>query len=158
MAAVDLSEAPASFHAQYAAKWKVYEYRVLNSKQRSPLEDSRAYRFPYALNITAMKKAAKQFIGKHDFRAFESSGARRASALRTIQTFEIKKQKKIILFLVKADGFLYKMVRSMAGTLLEIGSGKKAPELIQKMLMSQDRRLVGPTVPAHGLTLKKVYY
>lgn len=158
MVVAEVSEAPKSFHAQYSAKWKLYEYRVLNSKQRSPLQESCVYRFPYKLNLIAIKKAAKQLVGKHDFRAFESSGARRASAVRTIQTFEIKRQNKMILFLVKADGFLYKMVRSMVGTLLEIGSGKKGTEIIKKILSSKDRHLIGPTAPAHGLTLKKVYY
>lgn len=158
ISAVEIAEAKPSFHAQYSAKWKLYEYRVLHSKHRSPLEYFRACQFPHPLNLKKMKQAAQILQGRHDFRAFESSGGRRKNAVRTIRKFEIKKKGKIISFQVEADGFLYKMVRSMVGTLLEIGSGKMEMTTLKKILTTKDRNLIGPTAPAHGLTLKQVSY
>jgi len=155
---IDLSEVSSSFHAQYSAKWKLYEYRVLHSRHRSPLEHDRACQFPYPLNLAKMKQGAHLLEGRHDFRAFESSGGRRKSAVRTIRRFEIKKKGKMISFLVEADGFLYKMVRSLVGTLLQLGSGKIELPVLKKILSSKDRSLIGPTAPAHGLTLKQVRY
>ncbi len=155
---IEISEAPLSFHAQYSAKWKLYEYRILHSKHRSPLEYERACQFPYPLNLKKMKRAARLLRGRHDFRAFESSGGRRKSAVRTIRKFEIQKKGKIISFLVEADGFLYKMVRSLVGTLLEIGSGKMEPSTLREILRSRNRSLIGPTAPSHGLCLKKVTF
>ena len=105
-----------------------------------------------------MKQGAHLLLGRHDFRAFESSGGRRKSAVRTIRRFEIKKNGKMILFLIEADGFLYKMVRSLVGTLLEIGRGRLQVSDFKKLLISKDRRYAGPTAPPHGLTLKAVIY
>ncbi len=154
---VEIAEAKPSFHAQYSAKWKMYEYRVLSSQHRSPLE-ARAARFPHPLSLSKMKKAAKLLTGRHDFRAFESSGGRRKSAIRTIRKFEVNQKGRVISFQVEANGFLYKMVRSMVGTLLEIGSGKMELSTLKKVFSTQDRNLIGPTAPAHGLTLKQVSY
>src|SRR3989338_2554412 len=119
-----IDEVSSSFHSQYSAKRKTYEYQVFNSRHRSPLERFRSFFFPYPLDINKMKKAAQLLCGKHDFRAFEASGGRRRSAVRTIRKFEIQKKDKVISFTVEANGFLYKMVRSMVGTLLQVGSGK----------------------------------
>ncbi len=154
---VQIAKAAHSFHAQYSAKWKLYEYRVLSSQHRSPLE-MRAAQFPHPLSLPKMKKGARLLVGRHDFRAFESSGGRRKSAVRTIRRFEVQKKGKIISFQIEANGFLYKMVRSMIGTLLEIGSGKKKLAALKKILITKDRNLIGPTAPAHGLTLKQVSY
>ena len=155
---VEIAVAPSSFHAQYSAKWKLYEYRVLHSKHRSPLEYSKACQFPRPLNVKKMRQAAALLKGKHDFRAFESSGGRRKSAVRTIRKFEINRKGKIISFLVEADGFLYKMVRSLVGTLLQIGAGKIKLVQIKQILSSKDRNLIGPTAPSHGLILKRISY
>lgn len=155
---IGISEASSSFHAQYSAKWKVYEYRLLHSKHRSPLESYRAYQFPYPLNLNKMKQAARLLRGRHDFRAFESNGGRRKSGVRTIRKFEIKKRKNMISILIEADGFLYKMVRSLVGTLLEIGSGKMELSTLRKILSSKDHNLIGPTAPPQGLILKRVSY
>ncbi len=154
---IDVVEVPASFHAQYSAKWKLYEYRIFHSKHRSPLE-LRACQFPHPLNLNKMKQAARLLTGRHDFRPFESSGGRRKTGIRTIRKFKIKKTGRIISFFVEADGFLYKMVRSLVGTLLEVGSGKMELATVKKILKSKDRNLIGATAPAHGLILKRVSY
>ena len=156
IAVLSAKEALPSFHSQYSTKWKVYEYRVLNSKSRSPLKRFYTHHIPFRLEISKMKRAARLLVGKHDFRVFESSGGRRKSAIRTIRKFIVKKQGDIIFFTVEADGFLYKMVRSMVGTLLEVGRGKLGLSDFKKILTSKDRRLIGPTVSPRGLTLKQV--
>ncbi|MBI1977594.1 MAG: hypothetical protein HYS55_02465 [Candidatus Omnitrophica bacterium] len=105
-----------------------------------------------------MKRAARLLCGKHDFRAFEASGGRRKSAIRTIRKFEIKREGKMISFTVEANGFLYKMVRSIVGTLLQVGSGKIQLADFKEILAKKDRKLVGPTAPSQSLTLKQVMY
>ena len=158
MAVIASEEAPSKFHAQFSARSKTYEYRVWNSKARSPLNRFRTFHFPYSLDLRMMKRAARLLSGTHDFRAFEASGGRRKSAVRTIQSFSIKKEGKMISFTVVSNGFLYKMVRSMVGTLLEIGSGRLSLVRFKEILASKDRSQAGPTVPPQGLFLKEVKY
>lgn len=158
LAVVHIEEVSSRFHSRYSARWKVYEYRVLNTESRSPLDRFHAYHFPYRLGLAKMKRAARLLCGKHDFRVYESSGGRRKSAVRTIRQFTIRKQGKAVCFTVEADGFLYKMVRSMVGTLLEVGRGWLILSDFKRILTSKDRYLVGATVPPQGLTLKKVTY
>ncbi len=158
LAVIDAKEVPNSFHSQFSAKWKQYEYRVLNSKVRSPLGRFYTFHFPHPLNLAKMKRAARMLFGTHDFRAFESSGGRRKSAVRTIQKFQIQKRGDIIYFTVEANGFLYKMVRSMVGTLLEVGRSRLSFSDFKKILSLKNRDLVGFTVPPHGLTLKQVIH
>lgn len=156
LAVIDIKEVSPSFHSQYTAKRKIYEYRVLNSKVRSPLRRFETYHYPYPLNLGRMRRAAQSLCGRHDFRAFEASGGRRKSAVRRIQQFQIQKKGNVIHFTVQANGFLYKMVRSMVGTLLEIGSGRLGLSNLRNILTLKDRSLVGPTVPPQGLILKEV--
>ncbi len=156
LAVTEIEEVPSSFHSQYSAKWKAYEYRVFNSKHRSPLERFHSFRFPYPLDFRKMKQGVQILRGKHDFRVFEASGGRRKSAIRIIRKFEVRKEGKIICFTVEANGFLYKMVRSMVGTLLQLGSGKLKLANFKKILEHGKRDFVGPTAPPQGLTLKSV--
>ena len=156
LAVTEIKEVPASFHSQYSAKWKTYEYRVFNSKHRSPLERFRSFHFPHPLNLHKMKQGARILCGKHDFRIFEASGGRRKSARRTIRKFEVRKEDHLVCFTVEANGFLYKMVRSMVGTLLQLGSNKLKLADFKEILGSGKRNFVGPTAPPQGLTLKNV--
>lgn len=158
IAVTEIGEAPASFHSQFNAKWKVYEYRVLNRKSRSPLERFRSFHVPYPLDLRKMRRAARFVIGTHDFRVFESSGGRRRCAVRTIRRLTIKKRAALIHFTVESNGFLYRMVRSLVGTLLQVGLGRLTVSDFRLVLASKDRHLVGPTAPAQGLTLKGVMY
>lgn len=165
----DIKEVPLDFHARYGAHSKVYEYRIWNHPCRSPLIAGRAFHVPYKLNLAAMRKAGKAFVGKHDFRSFTSPAQmrhpssslrhpRKKELVRTIKRFQIKQLGKLILMRVEADGFLYHMVRNMAGTLLEVGKGKRKPEDVSAILKAKDRRLAGMTAPALGLTLLRVQY
>ncbi|MBI4395143.1 MAG: hypothetical protein HY583_02985 [Candidatus Omnitrophica bacterium] len=105
-----------------------------------------------------MKRAARTFVGRHDFRTFEASGGRRKSAVRTVHQLEVKREGKIIRFTIEGNGFLYKMVRNMVGTLILVGSGKIRMSNFKKILQSKNRELAGPTAPSQGLTLKRVVY
>jgi tRNA pseudouridine38-40 synthase len=158
-----IEEVPADFHARYSVRSKIYEYRIWNSPFRSPLLAGRAYHVPYFLDVPAMRKAAKFFLGRHDFRSFTSESAVRkgkkaVSFIRTIKKLTIKKQGYLLLIHVEADGFLYHMIRNMVGTLLEVGRGKRKARDIDVLLKAKDRRLVGMTAPSEGLTLMRVTY
>ncbi len=153
-----IEEVPADFHARCSAKTKTYEYRILNSYIRSPLLNGRVYQYVYPLNLSLMKKAARLLLGRKNFSAFQAAGSPTKSSIRRIKQILVKQKGKEIKFLIEADGFLYHMVRNIAGTLLEVGRGKISPKEFSKILKSQRRFLAGPTVPACGLTLVRVKY
>ena len=158
LAVTRIRQAPASFHAQYSAKRKTYEYRIFNSPVRSPLKRVRTFFVPYPLDLSKMKQAAQLLRGKHDFRAFEASGSRRKSAVRTIRKFDVIKIENDITITIEANGFLYNMVRSLVGTLIEVGRNRMELSDLKAVLVSQNRSQIGPTAPAQGLILKQVSY
>ncbi len=162
--AVDVAE---NFHARFQPVSKIYEYRVWNHFSHPALWRNRAHHESAKLNLSAMKQAAKNLIGKHDFRTFtseervvKSSSAPRQkiSFVRTLMKCSIQKKGLMVFFTVQADGFLYHMVRNIVGTLVAVGKGKLKSEDIPTILKSRNRKLAGPTLPACGLTLKKVIY
>jgi len=153
------SEVRADFHSRFAAKRKVYRYRVLSGPAKSPLARFYSYHYFYPLNLPVMRKAAKLLVGKHDFRSFQAhSNEKRSSSVRTIYRAEIKKENPFFVFVFEGNGFLYNMVRNMVGTLLWLGREKISLKEFGKIVEGRDRRLAGPTVPAHGLMLEKVIY
>ncbi len=150
-----------AFHARYSVVSKTYEYRILNSPHRDPFLKNRAYHFPKHVSekgLSDMIRAAKAFCGKHDFSAFMSSGSSVQDTVRNVFYCEISKEDDELIIRISADGFLYNMVRIICGTLLEVGKGTIAPEDIEHILSSKNRRLAGPTLPACGLYLSKVNY
>lgn len=158
LAVVRIEEVSASFHAQFDARWKTYQYFVWNSTAKTVLQRHNSFFYPGKLNVNQMKRAAKFFLGKHDFRAFEAEGGRRKSAVRTIKKLTVQKKGNAIIFTVESNGFLYKMVRSLVGTLLAVGAEKLTVEDVHKILTTQNRKLIGQTVPARGLILKEIRY
>ena len=156
----EIEEVPPDFHARYGVRSKAYEYRIWNHPCRSPLIAGRAFHVPIPLCVTKMRQAARAFLGKHDFKSFTSVSAMKKgnSCVRTIKRFQIKKQGYLIRMRVEANGFLYHMIRNMAGTLLEVGRGKRMAEDIAVILKAKDRRLAGMTAPSEGLTLIRVTY
>lgn len=152
------------FHSQYSAKSKSYRYTILNSDTPAAINRNFCYHYCGDLNIEKMQKASRHIIGKHDFSAFKSrsnnarKSSRHGSNIRTIQKLEIKKRGKRLLFTIEADGFLYKMVRSIVGTLLEVGKDKMTIEEFKKVSRSGTRSLAGATLPAKGLCLLRVKY
>ena len=153
--AADVTE---SFHAQYDAQSKVYQYTLLNDWIRTSLNRNFCYVCGLLLNADKMLDAAQYLIGTHDFTSFTTSAFQEKNRIRTVKRLEIKKEEKYIYFTVEADGFLYNMVRTIVGTLIEVGRGKIMVESMKDILSAKNRKLAGPTAPAKGLCLIEVTY
>ncbi len=148
-----------SFHARFDAAGKQYRYFVWNHPAMNPLLRHRAWHVTRPLDLAAMRAAAKLFLGKHDFKSFAATrGYEPGSTVRTVRKVELKGTGPMLTFIIEGDGFLYKMCRGMAGTLIQVGLGKIQPGDITRILTSRDRRVAGMTAPAHGLVLWKVFY
>ncbi len=145
------------FQSQYNAKSKIYRYTILNNNIGSAINRNFCYHYNGDLNIEKMQKASKHIIGRHDFSVFKSK-SNNLSNIRTIKKLEIIKKGKYLLFTIEADGFLYKMVRSIVGTLLGVGREKITIKEFKSILKSRSRPLAGATVPARGLCLLRVKY
>ena len=145
------------FHSQYSTKSKIYRYTILNNNIGSAINRNFCYHYNGDLNIKKMQKASKTLIGRHDFSVFKSKSDNKNN-IRTIKRLEIKKKGKYLLFTIEADGFLYKMVRSIVGTLLGVGREKMTIKEFKRVLKSRSRPLAGATVPARGLCLLRVKY
>jgi tRNA pseudouridine38-40 synthase len=149
----------ADFHARFDATAKQYRYLIWNQSSMNPLLRRQAWHVPLALDLPAMRAAAKLFLGKHDFKSF--AGTRDyeiQSTVRTLTRCDLKRSGPLLTFIIEGDAFLYKMCRGIVGTLVQIGQGKFAAEDIQPMLARQDRRAAGMTAPPEGLVLWNVRY
>jgi tRNA pseudouridine38-40 synthase len=154
----DAADVPESFHAQYCAVSKVYQYTLFNDWVRTSLNRNFCYVCGFQLNVDKMLNAVQCLIGTHDFTSFTTRALQEKNRIRTIKSLEIKKEGKYIYFTVEADGFLYNMVRGIVGTLIEVGRGKIAVENMKNILDAKNRNLAGPTAPAKGLCLMEVKY
>jgi tRNA pseudouridine38-40 synthase len=156
---IEAAGVPNDFHARFDAVAKQYRYRIWNAPVMNPLIAKHAWHVPQALDVDAMRAAASRFAGSHDFRAFTS---RRdgvpASTTRTIRRLEVRDGKPDITLLIEADGFLYKMCRAIAGTMVRIGRGAMNVSELDALLTDPNRRTPGMNAPAHGLTLWSVAY
>ena len=139
------------FHAQFDVVRKRYIYKIQTSKIPDVFLSPYTWHYPYELDIDKMQAAAKHLIGEHNFEAFCASGATVSSFVRTIYDFEIKKDGSLVTIEVCGNGFLYNMVRIIAGTLAYVGSGKMNPDEVAAILESRDRTRAGITAPPHGL-------
>ncbi len=147
------------FHSRFSAKGKTYRYLIHNSMFPSALLRDRAYHVYYPLNIDAMSNAAGFFVGTHDFYAFSAAGGSAKTTVRTITGATVASQSDdLIEVLITGDGFLYNMVRIIAGTLIEVGFGKLKSDDIPELIAGLDRKKTGRTAPAQGLYLVEVYY
>lgn len=146
------------FHSRFDAKSKFYRYTILNQKHPCALWRNFSYFLPYKLDFKLMQKEAKSLVGRHNFSSFQAADKKPRDSIRTIEKIKVSKKGKFIYIDIQADGFLYKMVRNIVGTLIEIGRRKRAPRSIQKILASRNRQFAGPTVPGHGLCLLRVKY
>ena len=154
----DSCEVPLEFHPRHQDTVKTYEYRILNRKL--PLPEHRLYaHFTYEdLNVEKMNEACKYFLGEHDFASFCAAGSQVESTVREIYDLHVKKEGELLTISVTGNGFLYNMVRIIAGTLLKVGGGHMEPEEIERIIAGKDRSLAGPTAPAKGLTLVEIRY
>ena len=146
------------FHARFDARSKRYVYRVLNSEVPSPFESRYRLHHREPLDVEAMRTAGRRLLGRHDFRTFTRRPLPGRTTVRTLTALDIWRRGDTITFALEADGFLHTMVRSIVGTLLEIGTGKREPNDIEAILSSRDRSRTGPPAPAHGLFLAEVFY
>jgi len=154
-----VEEVEDGFHARKHSKSKVYEYRILNRNLRSAFHRGYVWYIPQKLNFVEMQKAARSLVGEHDFSAFRTVGSPTRTTVRRVIRAEWKRGRDgLIRFEIEANGFLKQMVRSIIGTLVEVGKGKMKAADLRKILNSKDRKEAGPTAPARGLFLKEVKY
>ena len=151
-------EVEENFHSRYSCKQKTYRYIINNSKEGSAIYRNLEYHMPIKLDIKSMEKAIKYFEGEHDFKGFKASGTSSKNSVRKIYKAEIKKDGDRILIELTGSGFLYNMVRIIAGTIVEVGLGKIKPEDIPNIIESKDRTKAGKTLPPYALYLVKVEY
>ncbi len=152
-----LSEADERFHSRLNAVSKTYEYTIATKK---PDVFRRKYVFVTEVSpdVEKMRTAAQSLVGTHDFRGFSSVGKIKKSTVRTVNFIEITQDKEIIKIRINATGFLYNMVRIIAGTLFEIGTGKLQEDIAEQIFEKKIREMAGATLPACGLCLKEVIY
>lgn len=160
-------EVPAAFHARHSATAKIYRYRILQAPICPPFLARYVYHHPYPLDCRQMARAARLLEGEHDFTSFAGSDpARREiepqgdSNIRKVShsRIAVRKELQMIVYEIRGSGFLHHMVRNIAGTLLEVGSGKRSPDDIPVIIRARDRSKAGATAPANGLWLVKVEY
>jgi tRNA pseudouridine38-40 synthase len=155
---LDATEMPQSFHATLDAKSKRYRYVIDNARIASPFQLRYGWHVTQPLDAAAMGRAGRCLLGRHDFRSFETDWPNRMSSVRTIVDLAVERLGETITIEVEADGFLYNMVRSIAGTLVLVGSGKRPESWVADVLAAGSRVEAGPTAPPQGLFLVVVRY
>jgi tRNA pseudouridine38-40 synthase len=154
------ANAAPDFHSRFSAREKTYQYTILNRPHSDVFARNQVYHYAIAkLDISRMRAAARLLVGRHDFTSFKATGISRSkSNVRSIKRISISKKGSTIVIQVTGEGFLYKMVRGIAGTLIEIGRGKLPVKSISGILSARNRIYAGPTAPAAGLCLWRVKY
>ena len=159
IAVKDCRQVEDGFHARYSCKGKEYRYEIWNNPVRDPFLRGRALHYWYRLDEELLDRAAGYYIGAHDFTSFCTQDRREAGDMtRRVTKARVQRQGDLVAFTVAADGFLYNMVRIMTGTLLWVQQGRIKPEDIPGIIAARDRAKAGPTAPACGLYLDKVFY
>jgi tRNA pseudouridine38-40 synthase len=153
-----LQEVPQDFHPIYAAKSKIYRYSLWLGRQRNPFLEPYVYEVSEGIDLEAMRAAGKHFVGEHDFTSFCAVDSGAKTRVRNVRGIFFEQNAALINIFVWGDGFLKQMVRSMVGSLVDVGLGKHAPEKIVQILAGRDRSLAGATAPAQGLCLLKIFY
>jgi len=148
-------EVPAYFHPRHCDSKKTYEYRIYCGEFPLPTKRNYTHFTYHDLDVSRMQAAARYFEGEHDFKSFCAAGAVVETTVRTIYSVSVETQGRDIVVQVCGSGFLYNMVRIIAGTLMEIGKGRWEPEKVAEIIAAKDRKAAGPTAPACGLMLVK---
>lgn len=151
-------EVDADFHPRYADTVKTYEYNILNRRFELPSKRLYAAFCYYPMDIERMNQAAAYLVGEHDFKSFCSAGAQVQTTVRTIYAVNVTKEDDMVHIRITGNGFLYNMVRIIAGTLMQVGTGLMEPEQVKGILEARDRSKAGPTAVAKGLTLVEIRY
>lgn len=158
IAVFDCKNVSYDFHARYNAKYKNYIYRFFDGEIIDPFNARYAYKVPVKLNEKKMDEFCKNLIGTYDFEAFSSSKRTVEDTVRTITDASVIREGNLVILSVTANGFLYNMVRIIAGTALSVSAGKIDPQDTEKLILSKSRELLGATAPPKGLFLNKVIY
>ena len=151
-------EVDADFHPRYADTVKTYEYNILNRRFELPSKRLYAAFCYYPMDIERMNQAAAYLVGEHDFKSFCPAGAQVQTTVRTIYAVNVTKEDDMVHIRITGNGFLYNMVRIIAGTLMQVGTGLMEPEQVKGILEARDRSKAGPTAVAKGLTLVEIRY
>lgn len=146
-----------AFHARYSCVEKTYRYVILNRTVRDPFYVTKAWHFPYVLNVDDMNKAAEDIIGEQDFSSFMAQGSPVSSTIRNVKSCYVERNGDLVCLYITANGFLYNMVRIVTGTLAAAGTGKLT-ESVKEIISSHDRTRAGITAPPQGLYLYEVKY
>jgi len=154
----EAEEVGRDFNARKDAHGKVYSYSIYDGPARPALLRDFVYCSRHKLNERKMRQASRFFLGRHDFSAFRTTGSSTKTSVRVIRHINVKRRGNRLTITVEGSGFLYNMVRSLVGTLIEVGRGKIEPGKVKEILDSKDRSLAGPTAPPWGLFLEKVLY
>lgn len=158
IAIIRAEEVPEDFHARFSSRGKHYRYRLLARQDRSPLHHRTAWHRPYPLDLAAMRDAAVHLVGEHDFSSFRAAGCQANSPVREIQAIEIDATRELVDIHVRGNAFLRNMVRIVAGTLVEVGEGRRDGAELPGVIERRQRTAAGQTAPAHGLCLVEVFY
>ena len=156
-------DAPDTFNARFAARAKLYRYRIVNADLIDPFERRFALHISRALNLDDMREAARALVGEHDFAAFQSAGGQVKTSVRVITSSEwtdtaLAGGGRLLVYEIGGNGFLKYMVRAIVGTLVEVGSGRRSAGSVLELLALKQRGAAGPTAPPHGLYLVRVDY
>ncbi len=158
IAVFECSEADDDFHARYSCKGKEYVYKILNRSVRDPFLDNLAFHYPYEMHIDMMNEAASHIVGTHDFSAFCGALGAKENSVRTVSYCNVVRDGDIVTLTVRGDGFLYNMVRIIAGTLIYVSEGRISAYEITDIIESRDRGRAGITAKPWGLYLNRVFY
>lgn len=159
LAILEVADVPAEFHARHSARGKIYWYRVHNEPLRSPFHRRWAWHVRAPLDRAAMRAAADRLLGTHDFSSFRLAGCDARTPVRELRRIDLVEREDGLLQLeLEASAFLRGMARAIAGTLVEVGRGRLAPEAMPEILAARDRAAAAQTAPAHGLYLVHVHY
>ena len=155
---MEAKEAAPDFDARRSARGKLYRYSIWNADSRSARLSRFTWHLPRPLAVDKMRAAARPLVGRHDFAAFRAADCERKTTVRTLRRLDVQRAGDLVEIDVEADAFLKNMVRILAGTLVEAGLGKLDAGDVARALASGDRTQAGPTAPAWGLALVRVYY
>lgn len=151
-------EVPPDFHVRFMTCGKQYTYRMVNTRHASARRRHSHVHVPLPLMMEPMRRAAQTLLGKHDFAAFQASGGTAKTTVRTIHRADLVQQGDEVTLIIEGDAFLYNMVRIIAGTLIEIGYGRRGEDAFTRAFASLSRLDLGVTAPPHGLELTRVDY
>ena len=159
IAVLDCKEVAPDFHARYSCTSKEYIYKIWNSEVRNPFLDGYALHYRYKIDENLLDKAAQAYVGRHDFTSFCTLDNReKGDMTRNVKAFSVTREGDLVTMKVEADGFLYNMVRIIAGTLVKIGGSDMTADAMKGIIAATDRAAAGPTAPAHGLTMIGLKY